>query len=299
MRPGSMADGAALYAYFKSEQAAIREDIAGVGSVGATEQLDSVQHSENKIELLAEEVELADFSISPHDRSLYTGGLRDLYEALEEARSKIRRVGERRRFVFRTEKNESALSVNDAIHLYPLPDKGPAASELHDHLNAKLALPSSALTAQTMRVADIHSCVVDLRDKAASGRFASVTLTAIHHSLVVLGEVDGPVLMTNMHASTIILAGCRQCRVHESQGTRIYLSCQSRPVTEECMEMVFSSVPSALRIGEQRIWDQVDDFDNIHGAPANFTLDGTPPSIDWSAILQMNDAREILACIQR
>ena len=77
----------------------------------------------------------------------------------------------------------------------------------------------------------------------ASGQpFAGLTLKNIKDSLIICGNVNGPIHVTDVHDSIVVVA-CRQFRMHECRGTDVYLLCTSRPIIEDCRNVRFSPLP--------------------------------------------------------
>lgn len=92
---------------------------------------------------------------------------------------------------------------------------------------------------------------------------SSSTLTALDAVLLLAPAVIGPVHITNVQRSTLVLS-CRQFRMHDSHNVDIYMHCTSRPIIEDCSGIRFAPLPAqfANSIFSQvkNMYDQVDDF---------------------------------------
>ncbi|QUC23168.1 uncharacterized protein UV8b_07409 [Ustilaginoidea virens] len=132
-------------------------------------------------------------------------------------------------------------------------------SDLH------IILPSSAARATTSgSLTDIKCCIVDMSLPTVEGRpWPGLTLRNISHSLVIAGLVDGPVHITGV-SNSIIVVIARQVRIHECADVDLYLHCTSHPIIEDCTSMRFAPLPKSYAIkdvsGKENQWDKVDDF---------------------------------------
>lgn len=118
--------------------------------------------------------------------------------------------------------------------------------------DAHIILPPSSSSTGTSRplgsITEIQRCVVDvsgqlpkssasssaLPSSPSSGppQLASLAIKGIRHSVIVCGQVEGSVHITDVQRSVIVVAGCRQFRLHDSQNVDFYLACRTRPVIE-------------------------------------------------------------------
>jgi len=72
--------------------------------------------------------------------------------------------------------------------------------------------------------------------------FASLALKNIAGSLIVAGHVDGPVHITGVRDSVLVIVS-RQVRIHECENVDLYLHCASHPIVEDCKGMRFAPAP--------------------------------------------------------
>jgi len=127
-----------------------------------------------------------------------------------------------------------------------------------------IILPSTASRATSSgRLTDMTGCVVDMSIATpSSAPFANLALRNISRSLVVAGNVSGPVHITGVRDSIVVVAA-RQARIHECVNVDFYLYCSSHPIIEDCSGIRFAPLPEAYMGSNdpaQNQWDQVDDF---------------------------------------
>lgn len=138
---------------------------------------------------------------------------------------------------------------------------------LSDHDSIHIILPSSAARATSSgSLWNLKSCVVDMSiptSAGVGGAFSGLALKDISRSLVIVGHVDGPMHVTGITDSVIVVAA-RQVRMHECRNVVVYLQCTSRPIIEDCTEMRFAPLPQRYMgpndKADKNQWDQVDDF---------------------------------------
>ncbi|KAK4124273.1 hypothetical protein N657DRAFT_644487 [Parathielavia appendiculata] len=141
---------------------------------------------------------------------------------------------------------------------------------LSDHTRVHITLPSTAARAvSAWTLTNLDRCIVDMSAQPSSNdddthpAFASLTLKDISGSVIVAGRVDGPVHVTNVRDSVVVVAA-RQVRIHDCDNVVFYLHCVSRPIIEACKRVWFAKAPACYltdkQKGEINLFDQVDDF---------------------------------------
>ncbi|PHH78959.1 hypothetical protein CDD82_2742 [Ophiocordyceps australis] len=154
-------------------------------------------------------------------------------------------------------------------------------------LAAAQATASASLTG-------LRSCIVDMsRATANATSFAGLALKDLSKSLVITGRVNGPVHITGVCNSILVLVA-RQVRIHECRGVDLYLHCSSHPIIEDCSEMRFAPLPSCFSSDTESVtenqWDQVDDFKWLKtGHSPNWSLLTKTQQLDnlvWIKMLQ-------------
>lgn len=110
-----------------------------------------------------------------------------------------------------------------------------------------IILPSSAARATASgSLTDLSGCIVDMSIPTASGGapFPGLAIKNIAKSLIVAGRVNGPVHITGVTDSVLVVVA-RQVRIHECSNVDIYLHCGSHPIIEDCTGMRFAPLPEA------------------------------------------------------
>ncbi|KAK3990886.1 tubulin binding cofactor C-domain-containing protein [Cladorrhinum sp. PSN332] len=140
---------------------------------------------------------------------------------------------------------------------------------ISSHENLHIILPASASHATSAgQLTDLKNCVVDMSTPTAregGTPFASLALKSIESCLIVAGHVDGPVHITGIKNSVIVVAA-RQVRIHECEGVDVYLYVASHPIIEHCVGMRFAPAPGEFLTaeneteGKKNEWEKVDDF---------------------------------------
>ncbi|EAQ83229.1 hypothetical protein CHGG_09633 [Chaetomium globosum CBS 148.51] len=167
---------------------------------------------------------------------------------------------------------------------------------LADHIRVHITLPASASRATSAgTLTNLHQCVVDMSlptwttsttttavvttgetdneadnssskadvDACIGTPFASLTLKDIQDSAIVAGHVNGPVHVTGVRDSVVVVVA-RQVRIHECHNVVFYLHCVSRPIVEDCKGVRFAKAPGLFLTdkdkAEANLYDQVDDF---------------------------------------
>ncbi|KAH6847286.1 tubulin binding cofactor C-domain-containing protein [Chaetomium sp. MPI-CAGE-AT-0009] len=164
---------------------------------------------------------------------------------------------------------------------------------LTDHIRVHIMLPASASHATSAgTLTNLHQCVVDMSLPTCTGTtttgggtdnsssatdqspdpdpdacigtpFASLTLKDIQGSAIVAGHVNGPVHVTGLRDSVVVVVA-RQVRIHECRNVVFYLHCVSRPIVEDCKGVRFAKAPGVFLTDKEKteanLYDQVDDF---------------------------------------
>ncbi|KAK4038289.1 tubulin binding cofactor C-domain-containing protein [Parachaetomium inaequale] len=146
---------------------------------------------------------------------------------------------------------------------------------LADHNHVHITLPaSSALAVSVGTLTNLERCVVDMTipttktadaddEDMGCAPFASLTLKEIQGSVIVAGHVAGPVHVTGVRDS-VVMVMARQVRIHECKNVVFYLHCVSRPIVEDCKGVRFAKAPGAFLTDKEKseanLYDQVDDF---------------------------------------
>jgi hypothetical protein len=115
---------------------------------------------------------------------------------------------------------------------------------LSNHSEANIQLTScSAPAGSSSILRNLTSCVVDLSAASpGAAPLAGLTLRDVSHSVIVCGIVSGPIHITNMTNSILVVA-CQQFRMHECKNVDVYLHCGSKPIVEDVETVRFTPLP--------------------------------------------------------
>lgn len=108
-----------------------------------------------------------------------------------------------------------------------------------------IILPISASKATAAgSLTELSGCIVDMSVPTlkAGSPFPGLALKNIKGCLIVAGRVGGPVHITGVKDSIIVVAA-RQVRIHECSNVDLYLHCASHPIIEDCSGMRFAPLP--------------------------------------------------------
>ena len=141
---------------------------------------------------------------------------------------------------------------------------------ISNHSDLHIVLPQTASRATSSGVLSrLRHCVVDMSHPTSTGRpFASVTLKRIEDSLLICGQVSGPLHVTGLD-NVVVVVSTGQFRMHDSKNCVVYLHCTSKPIIERCERIRVAPLPSCYirdTDGENR-WDQVNDFNWLRSEP--------------------------------
>ena len=137
--------------------------------------------------------------------------------------------------------------------------------------------PSAARATAAGSLTDLRDCIVDMSVPTAEGSpFPGLALKNISNSVIVAGRVTGPVHITNVTDSILVMTA-HQVRIHDCTNVDIYLHCSSHPIIEDCKGMRFAPLPQYYMTEAEQAtenqWNQVDDFKWLKaGHSPNWTI---------------------------
>ncbi|RDA86360.1 hypothetical protein CP532_4338 [Ophiocordyceps camponoti-leonardi (nom. inval.)] len=136
---------------------------------------------------------------------------------------------------------------------------------ISNQIGLHVILPSSAARATASgSLTNLRNCIVDMSVPTVQGKpFPGLSLKSINNSLIVAGRVSGPVHITDVSDSILVVVA-RQVRIHDCSNVDVYLHCSSHPIIEDCTGMRFAPLPKCyvteVESTTENQWDQVDDF---------------------------------------
>ncbi|KAK0384603.1 hypothetical protein NLU13_8689 [Sarocladium strictum] len=176
---------------------------------------------------------------------------------------------------------------------------------LTSHADLHILLPPSASAATSSgSLTNLRRCVVDLSEPAATSPFRGLAIRDVAESVLVAGRVDGPVHITAV-TNSIIVVSARQVRIHECKNVDVYLHCTSHPIIEDCSGMRFAPLPAPYTTsdGTENQWDQVDDFKWLKAGPSpNWTTLSEAERLDdeaWTTVVKGTSSTSVEEMLQK
>lgn len=228
-------------------------------------------------------------TLPAHDRQSYNDSLKALSAKFQAVRSQLsgKQKFSFKHSLFKVQKNESAISLNDAAELA-------LQKRSRDHLgiDSNLSNASSLVTTplgvatpelrsavdgtpgtdhiRQASIADVKDRILKVDDgqlppasivrmsrvvadltvsDMTSDSLQTLSLKDVSESIVICPKVSGPIHLTNISRS-IIAVNCRQFRMHGSFDCDIYLHCTSRPIIEDCSGIRFAPLNALVQLAE-------------------------------------------------
>jgi hypothetical protein len=253
-----------FFRYFQYEVTALNEQMERLALTPPTggERADAVEHCLAGINRLSHEVKDASAYIPAYDQRTYADAIKGLSEKLQTTRNAF---APPKKFQFKSTRKTNSAAAPTTSSLTSLGEEKrgleameqPASSHTTDsseksagvavsnHIDSHVVLPaSSSHTASSAIVSNIRHSVVDLSSAVSgSDHFATLTLKNVKDSLIICGHILGPIHMTGVENSVLVMA-CRQFRMHGSRNVDVYLHCSSRPIIEDCQGIRFGPLSS-------------------------------------------------------
>jgi len=138
--------------------------------------------------------------------------------------------------------------------------------------------------------------------------YTSLTLNNIHNSIIITGPIAGPIHITSVTNSILLVSSARQFRMHRSQDVDVYLYVSSRPIIEDCDGIRFAPLPKGFledRGVESKgrgqetegMWDQVQDFNWLRAEQSPHWSVMRPEEragVDWRRLREDSGWRDII-----
>ncbi len=237
----------------------------------------AIERCQAEIMQLSNEVRNASSNVPARERRTYAEAITSLQQKLKEAQDA---VAPRRKFAFkagssRTVKTndntattstltQSDSTTKDEISSSILTPTKVDSPSLNRCENAYINLHSpSNGTAGSGSLSNLHRCVV--HPDTVTHQVPNLVLKSVSSSLMICGRVNGPVHLTNI-TDSIMVVSSQQFRMHDSRDCDVYLHTSSRPIIEHCSGIRFAPLPDTYRdswgnsASEDGQWQQVDDF---------------------------------------
>ncbi|KNE60739.1 hypothetical protein AMAG_06101 [Allomyces macrogynus ATCC 38327] len=235
------------------EQAAA--DLAAADSHDAAA-LDTVHRA--CIDMDQKVTEAAQLYLPPYDLAKYQTTIKTLIAQVESKRAAARAT---KKFAFKSRKklghhgakHATAAAAAPAPVVAPAPVNNYSADTtdvVADVADTHRVHVTQADIPRDVAISDISRSVVVI-GAAGRQRVGAVHLSRVVNSVIaVIAPVDGSLLVEGLRDSVLIVAGCRQLRVHEAHNARLVAYTVSDPIIEDSDGVVaIASAPSADELG--------------------------------------------------
>ena len=144
-------------------------------------------------------------------------------------------------------------TIKQSVVIIHSRDGGTTQSDERRNNNATSAsteqnqLPSQNPSDVTSHDTDINADTGTSIFPCTSPTLKTLRLRKIHNSLIITCQsIAGAVYVSDVHKSTLALAGCQQLRMHRCKDVKVYVEVTTAPVIEECKGMGFARWPWEL-----------------------------------------------------
>ncbi|KNE64241.1 hypothetical protein AMAG_09278 [Allomyces macrogynus ATCC 38327] len=240
--------------------------------------------------------EAAQLYLPPYDLAKYQATIKTLIAQVESKRAAARAT---KKFTFKSRKklgHHGAKHVAAAAAPAPAPVAAPApvnnysadtTDVVADVADTHRVHVTQADMPRDVAISDIARSVVVI-GAAGRQRVGAVHLSRVVNSVIaVVAPVDGSLLVEGLRDSVLIVAGCRQLRVHEAHNARLVAYTVSDPIIEDSDGVVaVASVPAADELGALVPGvENITAHDNhVHGIKDFHWLASDRPSPHWHSL---------------
>ncbi|KAK9476282.1 hypothetical protein V1514DRAFT_311824 [Lipomyces japonicus] len=236
---------------------------------------------ESKLTALNDDVTNSQVYLAPYDQRAYAVQLDELSKGLEELRQKVSPTP---RFLFsnRQRKLEGSNGITKAATIsstYAL--DGIPVYQIKDFFNSFVKpeyQSSDKKSGQlTLSLSNIKSSIIFV--ESSDVVISNVQVNDVTDSiLIILPEVSGPVHLSKVNSSLVVVQKAHQLRIHESKTSTICVSISGRGIIETSRSLLFGNVTldetsRNIRVGV--FTGYIDDFDHPTA---------TGPSSSWKSV---------------
>ncbi|KAJ3369988.1 hypothetical protein GGF31_004839 [Allomyces arbusculus] len=239
--------------------------------------------------------EAAQLYLPPYDLAKYQTTIKTLIAQVESKRAAARGT---KKFAFKSRKklghhgakHASAAAAAPAPVAASVPVQTYSADTtdvVADIVDTHRVHVTQADMPRDVAISDISKSVVVI-GAAGRQRVGAVHLNRVVNSVIaVVAPVDGSLLVEGLRDSVLIVAGCRQLRVHEAHNARLVAYTVSDPIIEDSDGVVaVASAPSADKLGALVPgMENITAHENhVHGIKDFHWLASDRPSPHWRSL---------------
>ncbi|KAK9372230.1 uncharacterized protein V1513DRAFT_260371 [Lipomyces chichibuensis] len=240
---------------------------------------DLIESIDQKLAALIEEVQNAKVYLAPYDQRAYASQVDQLTKEFHALKEK---AVPKSKFAFSTRNRKSITNsrenVADSSQLKPI-RSSPLVSDLPgiavhqlQRLEGKFETVHPLPASTSMLMSQISNCIIFV---PSSTSFSSVRVTNCTKSILVFaGEIYGPIHLSRVTTSTIVVRQAHQFRVHESSDSDIILGETGGRIIEKSDDLIFAKAEftdANDRIIISQFTESIDDFDHPAGKSPNWS----------------------------
>ncbi|KAK9388068.1 hypothetical protein V1515DRAFT_599504 [Lipomyces mesembrius] len=246
----------------------------------ATDLIDAI---DQKLATLIEDVQNAKVYLALYDQRAYASQVDQLmieFHALKEKavpKSKFAFSTRSRKFIINGPGTDADSSQLKPIKSSPLVSDLPGiAVHQLQRLDSNFVTVQPLPASTSILMSQISNCIIFV---PSSTSFSSVRVTYCTKSILVFaGEISGPIHLSRVTTSTIVVRQAHQFRVHESSNSDILLGETGGRIIEKSDDLMFAKAEfdkTNDRITISQFIESIDDFDHPAGRSPNWsTIDG-------------------------
>ncbi|KAK9490218.1 tubulin binding cofactor C-domain-containing protein [Lipomyces doorenjongii] len=242
----------------------------------ATDLIDAI---DQKLAALIEDVQNAKVYLAPYDQRAYTSQVDQL---TKEFRALKEKVMPKSKFAFSTRSRKFITNGHgaeaDCSQLKPI-KSSPLVSDLRSiavhqlqRLDSKFVTVQPLPASTSILLSQISNCIIFV---PSSTSFSSVRVTDCTKSILVFaGEISGPIHLSQVTTSAIVVRQAHQFRVHESSDSDILLGETGGRIIEKSDDLIFAKAEfdnANDRITISQFTESIDDFDHPAGQSPNWS----------------------------
>ncbi|KAK9313318.1 hypothetical protein V1522DRAFT_406658 [Lipomyces starkeyi] len=241
----------------------------------ATDLIDAI---DQKLAALIEEVQNAKVYLAPYDQRAYASQVDQLtkeFHCLKEKavpKSKFAFSTRNRKFITNSHGAEAGSSQLNPTKPSPFVSDLPGiAVHQLQRLDSKFVTVQPLATATSIFMSQISNCIIFV---PSSTSFSSVRVADCTKSILVFaGEISGPIHLSRVTTSTIVVRQAHQFRVHESSDSDVLLGETGGRIIEKSDDLIFAKAEfdeANDRITISQFTESIDDFDHPTGQSPNW-----------------------------
>ncbi|KAK9240789.1 hypothetical protein V1525DRAFT_393915 [Lipomyces kononenkoae] len=267
-----------FYSNFQSAKKELDKLLAaGANSSPTSDILDAI---DQKLAALIEDVQIAKAYLVPYDQRAYASQVDQLTKEFNELKERAVPIS---KFAFSTRSRRlpgdgrssepeqiASKQINSSPQAFDIP--GITIHQLQG-LENKFVTVEPLPASGSLSISEISNCIIFVPPSASV--MSSVRVTDCLKSILVFsGEISGPLHLSRVITSTIVVRQAHQLRLHESSDSDIILGETGGRIIEKCSDLIFAKAEfneAHDRITISQFTESIDDFDHPAGKSPNWS----------------------------